>query len=259
MMLHSIYFSAKGTTKFYAEMAGKKISPEVQEINWLNPDNRKKVDIPQEDALLFTMPVYGGFIPEVCLPGIDGLTGHGTPAIIQAVYGNRHYDDALIQMKDLLEKQGFYVIAAGAFVAEHSIFSTVAAGRPDEKDKAAMNEFVLLCRHLLANRAELEGKSLEVPGKADYDPTSYKGVPFQPDGDESCVGCGQCVKICPQQAILPENPRMTLREQCISCGACIRICSTGARNYHGEKYQTAKSGFEAKCAAYREPEIYIIR
>lgn len=257
-MLHSIYFSAKGTVKLYAEMVGRKIDAKVQEINWLNPDNRRNVDIPKEDALLFTMPVYGGFIPKDCLSGIDGLTGHGTPAIIQAIYGNRHYDYALIQMKEQLEKQGFSVIAAGAFVAEHSIFPTVAAGRPDEKDKAAADEFALGCRDLLANRAKWEGKVLEVPGKTDYDTDSFKGVPFQPDGDESCVGCGQCVEICPRQAILPENPRLTLHEQCISCGACIRVCPTGARNYHGEPYQAARAGFEAGCAVYREPEFYII-
>ena len=42
-------------------------------------------------------------------------------------------------------EQGVVVIAAGAFLAEHSVFPSVAAGRPDAKDKAAMEDFENLC------------------------------------------------------------------------------------------------------------------
>lgn len=257
-MLYNIYFSAKETTKTYAETVGRLIDPDFKEYNWLRESDRIEIDASQNDTLLFSMPVYGGFIPQICLQGTEGLTGHNTPAIIQAIYGNRHYDDALIQMKTLLENQGFIVIAAGAFVAEHSIFPTVGAGRPDEKDKAAMNEFALHCKQLLSERGRWIDKKLDVPGKADFNPFSYKGVPFKPDGDERCIQCGACIEICPQKAILEDNPRMTRNDQCISCGACIHICPTGARNYHGEQYETAKTGFEARCAEYREQETYYI-
>ncbi len=43
------------------------------------------------------------------------LKGDYTPAVIAAVYGNRHYDDALLQMKDILTEQGYVVIAGGHF------------------------------------------------------------------------------------------------------------------------------------------------
>lgn len=65
------------------------------------------------------------------------LKGHGNPAIAVAVYGNRDYDDALVELQDLLEENGFCVIAGAAFVAQHSIFTKVAAGRPDEDDRRA--------------------------------------------------------------------------------------------------------------------------
>lgn len=257
-MLYNIYFSAKGTTKTYAEMVGRLIDPDFKEYNWLRESDRTEIDVLQTETLLFSMPVYGGFIPQICLQGIEGLTGHHTPAIIQAIYGNRHYDDALIQMKKLLENQGFIVIAAGAFVAEHSIFPTVGTGRPDDKDQAVMNEFALHCKQLLSKRESWANKNLDVPGKADFDPFSYKGVLFKPDGDEACIECGACVEICPQKAISKDDPRITKNDLCISCGACIHICSTGARNYHGEQYKTAKAGFEVRCAEYREPETYYI-
>ena len=259
MILHSVYFSGKGTTKVCADCIASELGMETKEYNWLLPaSGEEKIWIPAEDALLFSMPVYGGFIPHICAERVSGLEGSRTPAVIAAVYGNRHYDDALVQMKELLEKQGFVVIAAGAFLAEHSIFTTVAAGRPDEADKKAMKEFAARCGEMLAERKTWEDKEIRVPGKADYEASSFKGVPFHPDGDEKCTGCGKCVQVCPAGAIGKENPRLTKADLCISCGACISVCPEQARDYHGEAYLAAREGFEAKCAQYRKPETFYI-
>lgn len=57
------------------------------------------------------------------------------------VYGNRDYEDALLELHDILSENGFVVVAAGAFVARHSIFPDVAAGRPDRDDLDRMAEF----------------------------------------------------------------------------------------------------------------------
>ena len=56
-------------------------------------------------------------------------------------------------MKDILTEQGFYVIAAGAFIAEHSVFPSVASGRPDDKDKAEMKAFAVKCCQLFSVRS----------------------------------------------------------------------------------------------------------
>ncbi len=258
MTLHNIYFSAKGTTRICAECIASHLGISGDEHNWLNPSQRNPMEFSADDLLLFSMPVYGGFIPRLCADQISGLTGHGTPAVIAAVYGNRHYDNSLLQMKDLLESRGFKIIAAGAFLAEHSIFPTVGAGRPDEKDKAAMVNFAAECRRLFDHPDLWRGKDLQVPGTPGYDALSFKGVPFKPDGDEHCTGCGQCIKVCPQNAICRSDPHITDSSLCISCGACISVCPTGARNYHQDAYPAAKAAFEAKCAAYRTPETFYI-
>ena len=138
MVLHNVYFSGKGTTKACADCIASEMGMEVKEHDWLTPAAvQEKIQIPAGEALLFSMPVYGGFIPHICAERVSTLGGNHTPAVIAAVYGNRHYDDALVQMRDLLEKQGFIVIAAGAFLAEHSIFTTVAGGTRHADDPAA--------------------------------------------------------------------------------------------------------------------------
>lgn len=258
MMLHNVFFSAKGTTKLCADCIADGLGLDRKDYDWLTASEPEKTVIPAEDVLLFSMPIYGGFIPKMCAERAASLEGSRTPAVIAAVYGNRHYDNSLLQMKDLLEKQGFAVIAAGAFLAEHSIFTTVAAGRPDEKDRAAMKAFAGECRRLLSRKELWENREIALPGNPDYDASSFKGVPFRPDGDEKCVNCGKCAEVCPKGAISRENPRETDAALCIACGACIRVCPGKARDYHGEAYLGARKGFEEKCAAYREPEMYYI-
>ena len=70
----------------------------------------------------------------MAVDAFEKIKGDKTPAVLVCVYGNRNYDDALLELKDISEANGFVPIAAGAFIARHSIFSDVAVGRPDKED-----------------------------------------------------------------------------------------------------------------------------
>ena len=65
-------------------------------------------------------------IPSVVREKIKTLAGEGKKAVTIAVYGNRAYEDALLEMNDILIQGGFTVIASAAFVAQHSIVPEVA-------------------------------------------------------------------------------------------------------------------------------------
>lgn len=258
MILHSIYFSAKGTTEKCADCIGHGMNLETKSYNWFREPCSDILEIPDDDVLLFSMPVYGGYIPQLCADMAKFLKGSGTPAIISAVYGNRHYDDALLQMKDILTEQGFIVIAAGAFLAEHSVFPTVAAGRPDTDDENAMKQFAVKCRHIL-NSCDWENLGeIVLPGTPGYDGYSYEGLPFKPNGNDKCISCGECAAICPVKAIDKATPKETAYDLCIACGACIKACPVGARNYHCETYEQVRVDFEKMCSAYRTPETFYI-
>jgi pyruvate formate lyase activating enzyme len=50
-----------------------------------------------------------------------------------------------------------------------------------------------------------------------------------------CIGCGECVKICPLQACeLTPDGVVTDDEQCIACGACAQICPARATEMSGQ-------------------------
>ena len=43
--------------------------------------------------------------------------------------------------------------------------------------------------------------------------------------EEKCVGCTNCIKRCPTEAIRVRNGKAVITsERCIDCGECIRIC-----------------------------------
>jgi hypothetical protein len=66
----------------------------------------------EEDLVIVGLPVYVGRIP-MCLDDLYAqLIGHSTQAIAVVVYGNREYNDALIELKMELESHGFNVRSA---------------------------------------------------------------------------------------------------------------------------------------------------
>ncbi len=45
---------------------------------------------------------------------------------------------------------------------------------------------------------------------------------------EECIGCGQCVEICPFEAVDIIDEKAVINENCTICGSCIEICPTEA-------------------------------
>lgn len=41
---------------------------------------------------------------------------------------------------------------------------------------------------------------------------------------EKCTGCGQCVDVCPIEAIELDNGMAVISDECIECGACVDAC-----------------------------------
>ena len=132
------------------------------------------------DLLVVGMPVYSGRIPASALPALRKFRGNGTPAVVVCVYGNRDYDDALLELTDVVGENGFRVAAAAAFVAQHSIFPQVGPNRPDEEDIRRIAAFVRQFRRKIdsaADSASLQevvppgGRPYKTPGKVPLRPT----------------------------------------------------------------------------------------
>ncbi|MBL3568007.1 glycyl-radical enzyme activating protein [Rhodovulum sp. BSW8] len=56
----------------------------------------------------------------------------------------------------------------------------------------------------------------------------------------SCIKCGQCVPVCPTQALAPTNPGFVDRDKCVKCGTCAGVCPTQALTISGKKMTVAQ-------------------
>ena len=63
--------------------------------------------------------------------------------------------------------------------------------------------------------------------------------------NDSCIGCGQCVKKCPLNNIHLEQERPVRGEKCTHCMACICYCPTEAIEYGKKSVGKPRYHFEA--------------
>lgn len=222
--IYCVYFSPTGGTRKAALNLAQALAHTVEEIDLSAPD-RADHSFARGQMVLFAAPVFGGRIPALVAQRICGWVGHGAWAVTAAVYGNRAFDDALLELNDCVQAQGFLPVASAALLAEHSMVKTVAAGRPDEGDSQQMQTFGAQILEKLGG--EDAHTAPEVPGDRPYrEWQPGYGVLGNPD---RCIGCGLCAKLCPATAIPPSDPTKTLPGLCIICMRCVVVCPQGAR------------------------------
>ena len=250
-----LYFSPSGTTEQTARAIADASGLPCDMVDLLRQRDYATHFAPDE-LVLVCLPVFGGRLPAVCPALLRQFTAEGSPAAGVVVYGNRAYEDAGVELLDLLTAQGFRPCAAAAVVAQHSIFPKVAAGRPAGTDLEQLARFG---RELHTRLASLPAGELpeipDMPGNRPY--REFSGVPMRPRTSSSCIRCGACAAICPVGAIPAGDPTRTDKQTCISCTACIHVCPAGARSFGGLVYKIASVLFARKCALPRQPEFYL--
>lgn len=112
--------------------------------------------------IIIAMPSYGGRCPVPAIERLKQIKGNQADCIVVAVYGNRAYDDTLIELEDTASSLGFNVIAGISAVAEHSIMHQYATNRPDFTDKEQLAKFA----KMILNRNDYD--TTTIPGKRPY-------------------------------------------------------------------------------------------
>ena len=245
------HFSPTGTTAKVARAVAQGSGCPVREVDLSTPVAPATVG--PDEILLAAIPVFGGRVPAVALERLSALKGTGQPAVAVAVYGNRAFDDALLELKDTLEANGFQVVAAGAFVAEHSIVRSIAAGRPDAHDLEIAGNFGADVMKKLAGK---DLTSVQVPGDPAYREKAGGGLPH-PAAGEACVSCGTCAKSCPVGAIPLDNPAETDGSKCINCMRCISVCSANARSLPDAVLAAVEGMLQKAASEPKQPELFL--
>jgi len=247
-----VYFSATYTTRKIVRTVAKQFEGTNSEYDITQNIPKQQITLENTDLLVLGVPVYAGRVPETTLSALHQFKGNDTPAVIVCVYGNRDYDDALLELKDIVENNGFKVISAGAFIAQHSIFPKVGLNRPDEKDIAEIEKFGAQSASLLKSISEVTSlKGVTVKGNNPYKAPGK--IPLHPKGNKNCNECGTCVTLCPAQAISADKPRNTDNSKCIVCSRCVVVCPQHARKFGGMLYKPVGWLFTKANSERKEP------
>ncbi len=249
----AIYFSPTGTSKAGAVAIARAIDPNAKEMDVTVAGTvPERTSFPKDSLVVFGAPVYGGRLYRGAVKRFQQFVGHKTPCVLTVTYGNRDFDDALLEMKDLVEALGFVPVAAAALVGQHT-YGSIQVGRPDASDLQQDQEFA---QKILENLDADQLEPVLVPGNYPYR-EGGSGGHFDPLTSDACTHCGLCVRECPEQAIDRVNPALIDESRCISCFRCIRLCPTGAKNMDTEEYRSFAEAFTQKLSQRKE-NLYIL-
>lgn len=248
MNVVEIVFSPTGGTEKVAHLLGGHWSESTVKIDLSDAKTDfTQCSIDKEDRVLIAMPSFGGRAPAVAIERLKKIAGNGAKCTLVCVYGNRAYEDTLVEMEDAAKESGFQVIAAVAAVAEHSIMHQYAAGRPDASDKKQLEQFA----ERIAGKTEAVAA---IPGNRPY--RKAGGAGLVPKADKRCTKCGLCAESCPVQAIDPVSFKADAKK-CISCMRCAKQCPEKARAVNGAMVSLAALALKKACSVRKENELYL--
>lgn len=267
----AVYFSGTGTTektvKHVADRIAKTLDAAYGVFSYTLPkDREQELRFSADDLVVFGSPVYAGRVPNVLLPYLtQKVSGNGALAVPVVLFGNRNFDDGLIELRNILETDGFHTVAGAGFVGEHSFSRTLGAGRPDAADMALMDRFADQVAEKVSALTELPTGPIalrgEDPIRPYYTPRDRQGTPInilkvKPKTDPTkCSGCGWCAAHCPMGSISQEDPTQ-VTGICIKCCACVKGCPAEAKYYDDEGYLYHQHELEAGYARRAEPELF---
>lgn len=267
----AVYFSPVGNTErvavLLAEAAAQTLNVPVERLDYTLPAARHEAhSFCETDLVIWATPVYAGRMPNKLLPYVkENFGGGGALAVPVAVFGNRSMDDALVELRNILETNGFHTVAAAAVAAQHAFSDVLATGRPDRLDCEKLAAFA---SRVAEQAAALQGYAAPVavpgsnPPQAYYTPRGLDGNPAvflkaKPKTDgERCNRCGECVRRCPMGSINPQDPA-DVTGVCIKCHACVKRCARHAKYFDDEAFLSHKAMLE-RDFAHRAESVFLL-
>ena len=258
-----IYFSPTGTTQKVLESIARGITNEdVEHINLTLPEGvQEKIPPFSDELVIIGAPVYGGRLPVDAVDRFKQLKASNTTAVLTVVYGNREFEDALLELKNLAIKLGFYPVAGGAFIGEHS-FATkdvpIANGRPDSRDlQLAMDFGVKIKEKVTAMQPSDAPMELKVSGRFPYAAGGARPMVVSPvTNNDTCTVCGTCASVCPTGAISINGNVATETGRCIRCCVCIKYCPEDARGWSDAMMEKIANLLSQFCSYPKEPRFF---
>ncbi|MFA5698823.1 MAG: 4Fe-4S binding protein [Sphaerochaeta sp.] len=197
--------------------------------------------------MIFSCPTFAGRVPELFATYIkEKTTFTRSSAYGILTWGNVAYDDALVELYDLMSVKGVEVLSMAALVVEHGQSAKIGKNAPTSESLSLLAQ---MARHNPKNGGvlPLRGKRPYREGMRAFDP------PFGPVRDHSkCTELGHCYAACPTDALTTED-----WSTCIHCHACIRACPNGALSFTNEGYLAFIKRMEESNTVLKKSELFL--
>ncbi len=271
--VNAVYISPTGNVKkvtsAIAERAAEVLGAPLEYDDFTLPETRGDMrNYGPDELVIFGTPVYAGRVPNKFLPFVQELfKADGALAVPVVCFGNRNFDNALIELRNQLELNGFHTIAGAGVVTEHVFSDQLAPGRPDGEDMDQLKEFA---ENAASKVSSITADNIPAPTAVrGDDPVGPYYTPLGIDGkpavflkakpktkEDLCTKCGTCVKSCPMGSISAENPS-EVPGICIKCHACIKKCPTGAKYFDDPAFLSHVEMLKANYTRRAESELFL--
>lgn len=262
--IKGVFFSGTGNT---AKVVGELVTAlsELLEVEYQllcvnHPVARKSV-IPcgETELLVIGTPVYDGRVPQFLLPYLEkNIVGKNTLAIPVCTFGNRGVDDALMELRNIIEKNGFRTVGAAAIVGQHVFSRALGTSRPRVEDKRMLHKLAHELKSKIADLDEAPEYPIDVIGNEPIGPYNTPrdryGYPVNiskvrpKTAKEHYDTAKRIIQLCPVEAIAPDG--VQIPGPCMRCGACIKLSPRGAKYFDDENMTFYRKELEAQ---YQKP------
>ncbi|MDC7226959.1 MAG: EFR1 family ferrodoxin [Spirochaetales bacterium] len=268
--IKAVFFSPTGNTEKIvtkiAEEIAASFDDEIETINFTLPEARRTRWVFDVNTIVvFGLPVYAGRIPNKTLPAVkENFAGNGAFAIPVVTFGNRSYDDALSELRDLLEANDFRTIAGAAVVGRHPFSDVLASGRPDADDIDRLKGFsqdicYKLGKYNMHRQIEVKGVS---PAKEYYCPKGVNGeatnfLKAKPKTNKvKCTKCKICARVCPMGSIDSTDVSL-VSGVCIKCHACVLSCPVNAKYFDDPAFLSHVAMLDSEYVRRVESDFFV--
>lgn len=251
MNVHTLVFSPTGGSLKAAKTLQQAFNKDGDELDF-SQQNFEGIDCKKDDLYIIAAPVFAGRIPAPAISKLKKIKGNSAPCLAVACYGNRHYQDALLELADSCQAAGFKLIAGLAICTEHSLWRDYAAGRPDKEDKVSLDSFA---SKILEKLNKDNRSTPSIPGSRPYKEVSRSSL--RPSTDKNkCIKCKKCSDSCPVAAIPTKDTSVTKDDLCFACMRCVSVCPTGSR-YLGQDIMDLGEKMKDFFQERKENELFI--
>ena len=266
--VHLVYFSPSGTSEKVLKKIASAINLPVETHDLLTPESRQKEYNFDSSDLVFFCTMTASLVLTKFDEIFGCLHGNGAPFVDVVTFSNTQYMKVIVldEIKSYAEKQGFKVVALGAFPTAHSLAASLGnEGRPNAEDEKLMQEFGRKVYEKVSSGDYVLHDKLTASDDDADKVASYRSVesgghhvfPFREKTiSDACIKCKTCVRHCPVGAIDIDNKTFDL-DKCIGCWGCINRCPKHAISSTSPELEGLLEKFSGAVKVPFEVEMYM--